>query len=42
MSVQVAEKLLQEMAQSVNDKDYASHMDLISQEVSVFGVPGLK
>lgn len=42
MSVQVAEKLLQDMAQSANDKDYATHMDLISQEVRVFGIPGFE
>lgn len=42
MSVQVAEKLLLDMAQSANDKDYTAHMDLISQEVSVFGVPGFE
>jgi len=40
MSVQVAEKLLQEMARSANEKDYSTHMDLISQDVSVFGIPG--
>lgn len=40
MSVQIVEKLLQEMAQSANEKDYAAHMELISQEVSVFGIPG--
>lgn len=40
MSVQVAEKLLQEMARSANEKDYSAHMDLISQDVSVFGIPG--
>jgi len=40
MSVQIAEKLLQEMAQSANEKNYTAHMELISQEVSVFGVPG--
>ncbi|MEE8388026.1 MAG: nuclear transport factor 2 family protein [Acidiferrobacterales bacterium] len=42
MSVQAAEKLLQEMARSACDKDYAAHMDLISQEVSVFGIPGFE
>ena len=40
MSVQVAERLLQEMARSANEKNYSAHMDLISQEVSVFGIPG--
>jgi ketosteroid isomerase-like protein len=40
MSVQIVEKLLQEMARSANEKDYAAHMELISQEVSVFGIPG--
>lgn len=40
MSIQIVEKLLQEMARSANEKDYAAHMDLISQQVSVFGIPG--
>lgn len=40
MSVQIAEKLLQEMARSANEGDYSAHMDLISQQVSVFGIPG--
>lgn len=42
MSTQVAEKLLQDMAQSANDKDYAAHMGLISQDVRVFGIPGFE
>jgi len=40
MTAHVAEKLLQEMARSANEKDYSAYMDLISQEVSVFGIPG--
>lgn len=40
MSVQIVEKLLQEMARSANEKDLTAHMELISQEVSVFGIPG--
>ncbi len=40
MSVHIVEKLLQDMARTANKKDFTAHMELISKEVSVFGIPG--
>ncbi len=35
-----AQQFLDQMSQSANALDFDAHMDLISKDVSVFGVPG--
>jgi hypothetical protein len=42
MGLNIAQRWLEDLAQSANDKDYQSHMDLISKKVSVFGMPGFE
>lgn len=37
-----AKDMLEQLALTANAGDYAAHMDLISQQVSVFGVPGFE
>ncbi len=37
-----AKDMLERLALTANAGDYAAHMDLISQQVSVFGVPGFE
>ena len=36
----IAQQFLEEMASSANSLDFDRHMNLISRDVSVFGVPG--
>jgi len=40
MESKSARKMLEAMAKTANAKEYSSHMDLISKEVKVFGIPG--
>lgn len=40
MGLDIAQLWLDELARSANRKDYRAHMELISKEVSVFGIPG--
>ncbi len=40
MGLNIAQRWLDDLAQSANGKNYQTHMDLISKQVSVFGVPG--
>lgn len=40
MGLNIAQRWLDELAQSANDKNYYAHMDLISKQVNVFGIPG--
>lgn len=42
MKSNVAERFLAALAHTANERDYAAHMDLISQKVQVFGVPGFE
>jgi len=37
-----AKNMLEAMAQTANAGEYTSHMDLISKDVSVYGVPGFE
>jgi len=38
----IAQDWLEALARTANAKDYAAHMDLISKEVKVYGVPGFE
>jgi ketosteroid isomerase-like protein len=40
MGLEIAQRWLEDLEQSANEKDYQAHMDLISRQVSVFGIPG--
>jgi ketosteroid isomerase-like protein len=40
MGLNIAQRWLDELAHSANRKDYQAHMELISREVTVFGIPG--
>ena len=40
MGLDIAQQWLNERARSANHKDYKAHMELISREVRVFGIPG--
>ncbi|HUW75391.1 MAG TPA: hypothetical protein VMV70_01815 [Gallionella sp.] len=40
MDIKIAKDLLEAMALTANSGAYASHMDLISKDVNVYGVPG--
>jgi len=42
MDSKVARDWLDALARTANAKDFAAHMDLISKEVQVFGVPGFE
>ena len=42
MGLDIAQRWLEDLQQSANDKDYQAHMDLISRQVSVFGFPGFE
>ena len=42
MDSKTARDWLATLARSANDKDFAAHMDLISRDVRVFGVPGFE
>jgi ketosteroid isomerase-like protein len=42
MGLEIAQRWLEDLEQSANEKDYQAHMDLISRQVSVFGFPGFE
>ncbi|MHB8454545.1 MAG: Cif family virulence factor [Acidiferrobacterales bacterium] len=42
MDSKIAGDLLAALMRTASDKDYAAHMDLISRQVAVFGVPGFE
>ena len=42
MESKVAREWLDEMARTANAKDFTAHMNLISKQVQVFGVPGFE
>jgi ketosteroid isomerase-like protein len=42
MGLEIAQRWLEDLEQSANEKDYQAHMDLISRQVSVFGIPGFE
>jgi len=42
MDSKVARDWLDALARTANNKDYAAHMNLISKQVQVFGVPGFE
>lgn len=42
MESKVAREWLDELARTANAKDFTAHMNLISQQVQVFGVPGFE
>ncbi len=42
MDSKVARDWLDALARTANTKDFAAHMDLISKQVQVFGVPGFE
>jgi hypothetical protein len=42
MESKSAKDMLKAMALTANAKEYASHMDLISKDVTVYGVPGFE
>lgn len=42
MESKIAEDWLAALARTANAKDYRAHMDLISKEVKVYGVPGFE
>jgi ketosteroid isomerase-like protein len=42
MDSKVARDWLDALARTANAKDFAAHMDLISKQVQVFGVPGFE
>lgn len=42
MESKIAEDWLVALARTANARDYAAHMDLISKEVKVYGVPGFE
>ncbi len=42
MESKIADEWLQALAATANAKDFAAHMDLVSPQVAVFGVPGFE
>jgi ketosteroid isomerase-like protein len=42
MHSRVAKEWMEALARTANEKDVEAHMDLISKEVQVFGMPGIE
>ena len=42
MESKIAQDWLEALARTANAKDYEAHMDIISKQVKVYGVPGFE